>query len=299
MKQGYKKNKLQQIRGFCTVMEEGSILQASKKMNTAQSNISLQISSLEKTLGISLFKRENQRLFPTPEAKRFYKVCKKALNEVDFLFENAGATIKQDYDNIVRISAHSYMFSHVLPPHFKKMIELNPKVKFELHHSGLDEALDMLETGIIDFAIFPTKKEDLPQNIEMQEFYKCEFGIGVNKEHPLAKVKEKNITWDLLAQYDFITLGRDATVQNAKSIIESYGINSRFKLYNGTWEIGAGIVKEGLTISGADTLYGKSHKGMIMKKCPHLAPNYKFHILQNKKSTISKSAEQLLNIALS
>ncbi len=117
-------------------MEEGTILQASKKMNTAQSNISLQISSLEKTLGISLFKRENQRLFPTPEAKRFYKVCKKALNEVDFLFENAGATIKQDYDNIIRIAANSYMFSHILPPFFKKILQTNPKAEFELHNSS-------------------------------------------------------------------------------------------------------------------------------------------------------------------
>jgi DNA-binding transcriptional LysR family regulator len=296
MKNGYKKNKLQQIRGFCTVIEEGSILKASKKMNTAQSNISLQVSSLEKTLGISLFKRENQRLFPTPEALRFYKVCKKALNEVDFLFENAGATIKQDYDNIVRFAGHSYMLSHILPPYFKKMIKQNPKVKFEIHNSGYTEAMDMLETGIIDFAVLPETKEDLPKNIILYEFYKCKFGIGMHENHPLAKISEEDITWDLLSKHDVVTLEKGLTTQGGTAVIKNYGINSRFSINNGNWEICMGLVKEGLTISGADIGYSKWHNDIIVKNVSNLMPKYQFNILVNTKTDISKSSKEFLQI---
>lgn len=44
----YIKNKLLQMKGFCAVIEEGSINAASKKINTVSSNVNLQVSSLER-----------------------------------------------------------------------------------------------------------------------------------------------------------------------------------------------------------------------------------------------------------
>ena len=85
----YKKNKTQLLRGFCAVMEEGGILKASRKLNIAQSSISLQVTSLERDLGFQLFLRENQKLTPTEEAKRLYKVCKKVLTEMDMIFKRS------------------------------------------------------------------------------------------------------------------------------------------------------------------------------------------------------------------
>ena len=201
---GYKKNKLQQLRGFCAVIEEGTVQKASEKMNTAQSNVSIQISSLEQDLKVNLFLREKQRLLPTPEAFRLYKIAKKSIEEIDFIFANAGAAIKHDHDNKIILAGHFYMLSHILPPYFKKMVEKNPKVQFELFNSNYQEAMDMLENGMIDFAIVPAIKEKLPKNIEMQEFYKCKFGIGMAKDHPLAKVPEEEITWDVIKKYDYI-----------------------------------------------------------------------------------------------
>jgi DNA-binding transcriptional LysR family regulator len=296
---GYKKNKLQQIRGFCTVIEEGSILQASKKMNTAQSNVSLQISSLEKTLGISLFKREKQRLSPTAEALRFYKICTKTLNEVDFLFEYVGKTIKDDYDNVIKLAGHTYMLSHILPPYFQKMIEINPEVKFELHNSNYEEAMDMLKAGIVDFLVFPADLKNLPPNIEKTEFYKCKAAIIMSKNHPLAETPAEKITWDLLIKYDFLTLGKGVTAQNLKQIIRDNTVSSRFTLHNGTWEICVGIANEGLVITGSDYQYLEklyNNKNLIVKRCSWLLPEYEFFILTNNKSIISKSSSDFLKL---
>jgi DNA-binding transcriptional LysR family regulator len=296
MKGSYKKNKVQQLRLFCAVIEEGTILKAAEKFNTAQPNVSLQIASLEKDLQVKLFKREKQRLKPTPEALRYYKMCKKTIEDMDFLFGNAMQTIKHDYDNTIKLAGYPYILSHILPPYFKTMVEQNPKVQFELHNTGYDETIDLLNTNAVDFAIFPTDIKNLPKNIEAKEFYKCKFGIGMHKDHPLAKVLEEEITWEMLAKHDFITLGKGITVQNAKSKVKEYGINSRFKLYNGTWEIAMGVIKQGLTISGADAFYGSWHDDIIVKHCPELALAYKFHILKNNKHSMSKSSVQFLNL---
>jgi DNA-binding transcriptional LysR family regulator len=296
MKVGYKKNKVQQLRLFCAVIEEGTILKAAEKFNTAQPNVSLQITSLEKDLQVKLFKREKQRLKPTPEALRFYKMCKKTIEEMDFLFSNAMQTIKHDNDNTIKLAGHFYMLSHILPPYFKRMIEKKNDVRFELHNTEYEETIDLLNAGTIDFAIFPADSNNLPKNIEMQEFYKCKFGIGMHKDHPLAKVPEEEITWNLLSEYDYITIGNNITTQGLKAALTGNSIKSKFKLFNGTWEICTGIMKEGLAISGTDEKYASWHSEGVYKACPHLIPEHKFHVLTNTHCEPSNASKQFLHI---
>jgi DNA-binding transcriptional LysR family regulator len=295
----YKKNKTQLLRGFCAVIEEGSILQASKILNVASSSVSLQISSLERDLGFKLFIRENQRIIPTEEAKRLYKVCKKTLSEIDMIFENSREVIKQDYDNTIKLAGHSYMLSHILPSYFKKLIEINQNAKFELHNITLEEAIDMLESGILDFAVYPVNKSSLSKNINFYEFYKCKFGLAVPINHPLSKVPDEEITWNMIAKHDFVTLGKGVTAQGGKDAISSYGVKSRFNIQNGTWEIVTGIVNAGLSCSGTDLEYLKPlerRQGLVIKNCHSLLPEYHFYILTNKKSIVSKSAIALMDI---
>ena len=295
----YKKNKTQLLRGFCAVMEEGGVVKASKKLNISQSSISLQIASLERDLDFQLFVRKNQKLIPTEEAIRLYKISKKALEEIDMIFTNSKEVIKTEYDNLIRIAGHSYMLSHILPPYFKKMIKKNPKVKFELSHINQKEAMDMLEHGMVDFAVFPAIKKELSKDIEVKEFYKCKSAIIMSKHHPLAEIPEKDITWDLLKKYDFLTLGKGATAQGLKKIIQDNALNSRFTLNNATWEICVGIVNEGVAITGSDYRYLQKLQGntdLIIKNCPWLLPEYEFFILKNKKALISQSSSDFLKL---
>lgn len=293
----YKKNKTQLLRGFCSVIEEGSLLKASRVLNIAASSISIQIAALERDLEFMLFRRENQKLIPTKEGLKFYKLCKKFINEMDFMFENAKEIIKEDYDDKISIAAHFYMLSHILPPYFKKMIKKNEDVKFKLYNTGYEETIDLLTSGTVDFAIFPAVKEYLPKNIQMKEFYKCKFGIGLYKGHPLENVPSEEITWNLLAKYDYITIGKNITTQGLRATLITNGVSSRFELHNGTWEICVGIMKEGLAIGGGDKIYADWHKDdIIFKECSHLMPDYQFHILTNKNFEPSKASKQFLNI---
>ncbi len=50
---------------FWTVMQEGSITQASKKLSLAQSTVSAQLSRFEENLGVKLFQRVGRNLEPT------------------------------------------------------------------------------------------------------------------------------------------------------------------------------------------------------------------------------------------
>jgi DNA-binding transcriptional LysR family regulator len=296
MQYWYKKNKLQLLRGFCSVMEEGSMIKASLKLNIAQSSISLQISSLERDLEVKLFKRENQKLIPTKEALKFYKMSKRFIEEIDNLFTNAKDLLFEDCENKVRIAGHSYILSHILPPFYEKMIEKNPNIEFDLYNYKFDDGIEALNAENVDFAIYPLTSSFYNKNITMKSFYKCTFTIGMNKNHPLASTPESEITWTMLSKYDFINLGKDGEVQGMKPELQNYSIKSRFRLFNGNWDICTGIVKQGLSIAGADAGYAKWHPDLILKHCPNLMPNYEFNLFSKQDVILCQSSKEMFKM---
>ncbi len=66
---------LRQIRSFVAAFEEGSINRAAQRLNTAQPSLSVQLRTLEESLGVSLFERHARGVRATPEGSRFYEHC--------------------------------------------------------------------------------------------------------------------------------------------------------------------------------------------------------------------------------
>lgn len=82
----YKKNKLEQLRGFCAVVECGTIVEAAKKLHLSESSISLQISSLEKDLKVKLFDKVGRNLKINTYGKAYYLKAKEVLNKVEDIY---------------------------------------------------------------------------------------------------------------------------------------------------------------------------------------------------------------------
>ena len=74
---------LRQMRSFAAVIEEGSINQASERLNCSQPSISVQMRQLEEELGLSLLDRQTRGVVPTPAGERFYADCLKILGDVE------------------------------------------------------------------------------------------------------------------------------------------------------------------------------------------------------------------------
>lgn len=70
--------RLNGLRAFRYVYEEGSISAAAKRQNLSQPAVSRLLSSLEEEIDIQLFYRNGRRLSPTPEGTRFYDQTNRA-----------------------------------------------------------------------------------------------------------------------------------------------------------------------------------------------------------------------------
>ncbi|WP_299652977.1 LysR family transcriptional regulator [uncultured Tateyamaria sp.] len=73
------------LKVFCLVMEEGTLVRAADAMHLSQSAASRLLQLLEQEYAIRLFRRENRRLIPTPEAERFYPEALRILSQIDAL----------------------------------------------------------------------------------------------------------------------------------------------------------------------------------------------------------------------
>ena len=146
---------LRQLSYFTTIVNEGNISQAAKKLNISQPPLSHQMKLLEAELGVTLFERGSRRIRLTPAGKTFYD---RALAILD-LSQAARTELtaqKQEIQGIVRLgiisSAVEFVTRHYLAP-FRRSY---PKALFELHESNSYHLLDLLHSNQIDLAVIRT-----------------------------------------------------------------------------------------------------------------------------------------------
>jgi DNA-binding transcriptional LysR family regulator len=74
---------LRKLLYFVTIVEEGQITRAAKRLHMAQPPLSLQLKALEEELGVTLIRRNTKSLELTQAGWIFFHRAKEILNSVD------------------------------------------------------------------------------------------------------------------------------------------------------------------------------------------------------------------------
>ena len=155
----YKKNRLQQTRGFCaTVQCNCSIRKASVMLGIEHSTISLQIKSLEDDLNTKLFKRyKNNRMMLTKDGDLFYKKAIIHLQGIDSLFEYFNSNLEKDTDNSINIACDNLTVTHILPEHLNHLrqeVSNFNKLKINIDITTLEDLFKKLMNNSVNLALF-------------------------------------------------------------------------------------------------------------------------------------------------
>lgn len=153
---------LKQLLYFVTIVEEGNITAASKRLHVSQPPLSNQLKLLEEDLGVKLLERGSRKVTLTDSGK---VLLKKAYN----ILELAKSTRKELYDlnnglegtlSLGTVSSSGYA---LLSSRMIKFHKGFPKVTFKLHEGNTYELIELLNAGIIEVAIVrtPFSKENL------------------------------------------------------------------------------------------------------------------------------------------
>ncbi|MDQ0218668.1 LysR family transcriptional regulator [Peribacillus cavernae] len=147
---------IKQLHYFCTIVEEGQITRAAKKLLMAQPPLSQQLKQLEEELGVILFERTGKRMELTVQGKILYKRAISLLNQVSETI----VEVKESGEGIsgtVSIGTVQTCFSY-LPQKLLEFRKIYPHVTFQLRSGDTYRVSQLVknretEIGIVRFPL--------------------------------------------------------------------------------------------------------------------------------------------------
>ena len=161
---------LKQLTYFVTVVSEGTISAAAKKLHMTQPPLSIQLRLLEEEIGCLLFERGSRSIRLTDAGKMMYEKASTLLHMSALLKEELQEYQRGTYGTL-RLGVVSSVSSTLFCQWFCDFHNLHPDIRFELSEADTYQLLENLRDGLIelalvrtpfplgDFQSFPLKKE--------------------------------------------------------------------------------------------------------------------------------------------
>ncbi|HZG72036.1 MAG TPA: LysR family transcriptional regulator [Chondromyces sp.] len=142
---------IKQLHYFCTIVEEGQITRAAKKLHMAQPPLSQQLKQLEQELDVKLFDRNGRNMDLTESGKILYGRAKQLLSQVNDTMTEVKETA-EGIKGILSIGASKSCFAY-LPERIRKFHEKYPLVTFRLREGDTFYIGELLKNREIELAI--------------------------------------------------------------------------------------------------------------------------------------------------
>lgn len=120
------------LKVFMAVAENGSFTIAAKALGVTQPAVSQNIAELERNMGAELFTRGRGSVTLTAAGIIFKEYAEKILYWYSAAGHLFGPTGKITANKPVRISADSFIASHILPDAIPKLLTFNPSLTFSI-----------------------------------------------------------------------------------------------------------------------------------------------------------------------
>ncbi|MFN5997063.1 MAG: LysR family transcriptional regulator [Paracoccaceae bacterium] len=143
-----------QLATFVGVYDAGSFNRAAVRLNATQSGLSMQIKTLEDTLGTVLFERSAKGVTPTYAGRRLYETAVEILRRLDGAeaeLRNLSGTI----NGPVRVGLMPTFTRGVLAPALSRFITDHPNAELTVLEGYSAQLLDRLAEGEADFVVVP------------------------------------------------------------------------------------------------------------------------------------------------
>ncbi|TVX78095.1 LysR family transcriptional regulator [Peribacillus simplex] len=179
--------KLENLKMFCLVVDEGSISQAARLSFLSQPAVTRQIHQLENFYNTLLFDREEGRLRVTEAGKLLYPFAKAIVND----FNHSKVVIQQstgEYNANLIVGASLTIGEYLLPSLLGRFKKQQPEIKVTLTIKNTPRVLEDLSNDVIDLALV----EGLVENTDfiVDKFAEDELILVCPSDHPWKDRKE-------------------------------------------------------------------------------------------------------------
>ena len=280
---------LKQLSAFHTVARLGSITQAAEALHLTQSAVSIQIGSIEETVGTALLVRTGRgvRLTEAGELLQGYA------DRVIALWNEMGEsmdTFLGAFSGTLRVGAVATT-EYWLPSLLVAFANENPKAKVKLHTGNRDEIVRSLAAQEIDVAVMGNPPDELKPT--STRFARNPMGFLATPSHPL--MAERRLTMAKLAEAHLLVRERGSGSRATLTrLFKEAGLNLRIGS-----ELSSNEAIKQMCMAGFGPAYLSLHTCLLEMKAGLLA------LLPMPRNTIerewfvahSPSAKQLPQVA--
>jgi DNA-binding transcriptional LysR family regulator len=152
---------LRQLRIFSILANELNFTRAAERAHCVQSNVTVQIRSMEHELGVRLFERLGKQVRLTEHGQRLLPYAKRIL----LLLEEAGRVIADESNpsGTLIVGSPESVLTYRLPPVLHLFRESFPQVDLVLRATNSRGLVSQLEQGTLDLGIVIDDKLDDPR----------------------------------------------------------------------------------------------------------------------------------------
>ncbi|MCJ1909815.1 LysR family transcriptional regulator [Planococcus ruber] len=140
------------LKTFVDAAETLNFRKTSERLLMSQPNVTVHIRLLEESLGISLFKREKNRVELTEEGRHFHGEAKRILEQVDASIDGLHA-FAQGYRQKWRLAISPLMAETVLPYILKSFTLKHPDIELDIQVEESEKIEDLVESGEVSAGI--------------------------------------------------------------------------------------------------------------------------------------------------
>ena len=207
------------LKVFVAVAHQKSISLAALGLGFTQSNVTLRIKQLEKTVGYELFYRVPKGVILTKEGEKLYPLALEIVRKV----EEATLQMKNiSHQKLLRIGTSQANATIRLLPFIEQLQTDFPKMEFELHTGGTPHIIEKLLAYQIDIAFItgnPHHKDIIVLNQFNDDLYMVE---SKEKQSPntLLGYREKSTHFDFFQEYE----KQKGNLEYKTMILENYEV---------------------------------------------------------------------------
>jgi len=242
----YKQNRLQQLKGFCAVVETHSISKAADRLRLTQPTVSLQVQSLERDLNATLLERRGPRIELTFEGELLYELARPLVEGFTALHESFESRRKNVEQGKLAIAAGESTIHYVLPRAVQQFSTEHPGIALTLNNVTGQQGLQQLRDRSVDFCVGPML--DTPADIAFEPVVAFDPVLIAPLGHPLSKLKK--ISLRDISRHPLILPPRHlSTWRQVEMVFLQHRLPYEVRLEMGGWEVIKRYVELGMGIS--------------------------------------------------
>lgn len=200
----------EQLKSFLAVVKHNHFTLASQELFISQSSISKHIKSLEKEIGIELFKREHRTITLTPAGKEFLEFARESVDGYEKMQRNL-YKYKSEESEIITIGVIDTMIEYGLATLIGDFHKEHPNIQIELIERGNNSILEYLSVSKFNLG-FVSNLGSNNKILDSYELFSDNLVMVTSENHRF--LENRTIALDKTSKEKYIALSGDPTLHN-------------------------------------------------------------------------------------